>query len=72
VVAEGGGAHAGVDDGKGAFGVDAVGDDAEHVVWAGLDVGEELLVDCVDDAHSILEEDDGGLSREAVLDGRER
>lgn len=71
-VAEGCGAHAGVDGGERSFGIDAVGDDAEHVAWAGFDVREKLLVDFFDGAHAVLEEYDGRLSREAVFDGRER
>jgi len=54
--------------GEGLLGVDAVGNDAEHVIWSGFDVWKELFVDFFDHAHAILKEQYRGLSREAVFD----
>jgi len=47
---------AGVIDGVGAGGVDAVGVYAEHVVGSGFWVWEELAIDIVYDTHAVLEE----------------
>ena len=69
VDAEGGDAHAGVDDGEGAVEVAAVGDDADEVGGAGGRVGEDFRVEFVDLAKAVLHEADGGVLVDAVFDG---
>lgn len=49
--------------------VDAVGEDAVDVVWAGVRVREEGGVDVVEDAHAVLQEADCRGGEQAVAHG---